>query len=109
MNDINIVGNIVSDPMSIANGKGWKLRIANNEKVGDKEVTVFINIKLFGYVAKDVEFYQLKKGDKVYVKGRLALEAFESQTGEKEEYAIHANSVMKIEKPKREKKLDVSF
>lgn len=109
MNDINIVGNIVADPISIANGKAWKLRLANNEKIGDKESTLFINVKLFGYVASDVEFYQLKKGDKVYVKGRLSLDSFESQSGEKEEYSIHANHVMKIDKPKKEKKLNVSF
>lgn len=109
MNDINIVGNLVAEPISIANGKAYKLRIANNEKIADKEVTLFINVKLFGYSAKDVEFYSLKKGDKVYVKGRLALDTYEAQTGEKEEYSIHANSVMKIDKPKKEKPLNVSF
>lgn len=106
---MNIVGNIVADPVSIANGKGYKLRIANNEKVMDKEVTLFINVKLFGYVAKDVEFYSLKKGDKVYVKGRLSLDSYEGQTGDREEYSIHANHVMKIDKPKKEKPLNVSF
>ena len=56
---------------------------AVNEKHGDKEETLFIDVTAFGKTAEIVEKY-VNKGDPLFIQGKLRLESWEDKsTGEK--------------------------
>ena len=100
-NEIKLMGNLVRDPdvYESANGKHAKIRMAANTKRGDKEDTLFIDVKLFGFAHRDFEYFSPKKGDKIGVVGRLSVDEFTDKNGnERREAVIYANDLFKIAK-----------
>jgi single-stranded DNA-binding protein len=108
-NEVRLIGHVVKDPEVFESEKGkfGKIRIASNTKVGEKEETLFINVKLFGYAFKDFEYHDIKKGDKVLAYGRLAVDEYvdRNEVNRKEPF-VYANSIIKIA---RKQKLENSF
>ena len=97
-NEIRLIGNLTSDPAMYE--RVARIRIASNTKVGDKKETLFIDVKMFGHNIEEVTNHELKKGDKVMVFGRLAIEEYEStKTGEnKKDAVVYCNNFVKLSK-----------
>lgn len=73
MNKLIIKGNLTKDIEIKTTPNGalvGEFTIANNERVGDKDVTTFIKCVMFGERVEKIEPYLLK-GAKVLVDGRL--------------------------------------
>lgn len=102
-NEVRLIGNIVKDPTVIESEKGnfARIRIASNTKRGEKEDTLFIDIKLFGYAYQDLEYNNLQKGDRVVAYGRLAIEEYtDKENNKRRDPVVYANSVIKVAKRK---------
>lgn len=98
-NEIRIIGNVVKEPnvLGESDNKFGRIRIASNTKKGDKEETLFIDVKLFGSSFKDLEYHNISKGDKVIVYGRLAIEEYTDKEGnERRDPVIYGNSLIKV-------------
>jgi len=77
--------------------------MAVNSRRGDKEETLYIDVKLFGHVFNDIEYYDIDKGDRVQVDGRLVMEEFTNKEGTDVKLpAIIANSLVKFHKKLKE-------
>lgn len=90
LNRAQIVGNLTRDPemrytpsgqavssFSVATNRRWKDKDGNNQ-----EATEFHNIVAWGKLAEITSQY-LKKGNKVYIEGRLQTRSWEGQDGGK--------------------------
>ncbi|MAR66587.1 MAG: hypothetical protein CL833_04975 [Crocinitomicaceae bacterium] len=98
-NEVRLVGNVVSEPKVFDTEKDFAVvRVAVNSKVGDREDTLYIDVKMFGRAFGDLKYYDIQKGDRVQVDGRLITEDFTTSKGEevKNRPAIIANSVSKF-------------
>lgn len=85
LNKVQIIGNLGADPetrtfesgdmvanFSLATSESWK------NKDGEKQTkTEWINIVVFGKLAEICEKY-VKKGDKIYVEGKMRSRSYES-------------------------------
>lgn len=85
LNKVQIIGNLGADPetrtfesgdmvanFSLATSESWK------NKDGEKQTkTEWVNIVVFGKLAEVCERY-VKKGDKIYVEGKLRSRSYES-------------------------------
>lgn len=101
MNNLIVNGNLVKDMEVKPYGKGNILAsftIANNERVGQNEVTSFINCTMFG--EKRIEALQkyLVKGCKVLITGRLQIENYQSDDGEYKSFTNVVVDNLEIEK-----------
>jgi len=98
-NEIRLIGNLVKDPEIYSSNAGEhaKIRIACNTKYGKKESTLFIDVKLFGYSYKDLQYFNPVKGDKVSVVGRLEIEDYVDKNGmERRDAVVYSNQMHKI-------------
>ena len=82
MNNLTVNGNLVKDMEVKTFGKDGILAtftIANNERVGQNDVTTFINCTMFG--EKRIEALQkyLVKGCKVLISGRLQIDNLQDE------------------------------
>ena len=101
MNNLIVNGNLVRDLEVKTYGKDGILgsfTIANNERVGQNEVTSFINCTMFG--EKRIEALQkyLVKGCKVLITGRLQIENYQSDDGEYKSFTNVIVDNLEIEK-----------
>lgn len=74
-----IVGNLVADPETRFTSSGSQVatfRVATITKAGDQERVDYHRVTCFGKLAEIAGQY-LKKGQKVYVEGRIAQESWE--------------------------------
>lgn len=84
-NKVILVGRLVSEPQSTQTNNGTvvtTLRIAVNEKVGDREETLFIDVKTFGNFASMIsqaDYYT--KGRLILVDGKLRMNEYEDKSG----------------------------
>lgn len=86
MNNLTVNGNLVKDLEVKTYGKDGivaSFTVANNERVGQNDVTSFINCTMFG--EKRIEALQkyLVKGCKVLVNGRLQIDNVQGEEGYK--------------------------
>ena len=101
MNNLTVNGNLVKDLEVKTYGKDGILAsftIANNERVGQNEVTSFINCTMFG--EKRIEALQkyLVKGCKVLINGRLQIENYQNDDGEYKSFTNVVVDNLEIEK-----------
>jgi single-stranded DNA-binding protein len=104
-NEVRLIGNVVKEPDIYQSEKGsfGKLRIACNTKMGEKEDTLFIDLKLFGYAYKDLEYHSVEKGDKIVAYGRLSIEEYiDKNEIKRREPVVYANSLIKVAKKNKE-------
>jgi len=100
-NSIVLVGNVVKEPKVFETEKGnfGVVRVAVSSRRGDREETLYIDVKLFGHTFNDLTYYEINKGDRVQVDGRLVMEEFTNKDGVDVKLpAIIANSVVKFYK-----------
>lgn len=84
MNKVIISGNLVKDMEVVVTKSGYtigKFTIANNRRVGEKDIVTYINCNMFG--EKRVEGLQkyLLKGAKVLIDGALDINNVETEEG----------------------------
>lgn len=101
MNNLIVNGNLVKDMEVKPYGKDGilaKFTVANNERVGQNEVTSFINCTMFG--EKRIEALQkyLVKGCKVLITGRLQIENYQIDDGEYKSFTNVVVDNLEIEK-----------
>ena len=101
MNNLTVNGNLVKDLEVKTYGKDGILgsfTIANNERVGQNEVTSFINCTMFG--EKRIEALQkyLVKGCKVLITGRLQIENYQDDEGDYKSFTNVVVDNLEIEK-----------
>lgn len=78
MNKLLIKGNLTKDIDVKTTSNGTlvgEFTVANNERVGENEVTTFIKCVMFGDRVEKIAGY-LNKGVKVFVDGRLEVKTF---------------------------------
>ena len=101
MNNLTINGNLVKDMEVKGYGKDkivGKFTVANNERVGENEITSFINCTMFG--EKRIEALQkyLLKGCKVLINGRLQINNYQDDEGEYKSFTDVVVDNLEIEK-----------
>lgn len=101
MNNLTVNGNLVKDMEVKAYGKDkivGKFTVANNERVGQEEITSFINCTMFG--EKRIEALQkyLVKGCKVLVTGRLQINNYQDDNGDYKSFTNVVIDNLEIEK-----------
>lgn len=90
LNRVQIIGNVTRDPemrytpngqavcsFSVATNRRWRDKDGNNQ-----EQTEFHNVVAWGKVAEIISQY-VKKGNKIYIEGRLQTRNWEGQDGTK--------------------------
>ena len=90
LNRAQLIGNVTADPEVRALPSGQRVAnfsIATNRRYTDsagvqQDVPEYHNIALFGKLAEIAEQY-LKKGNKVYLEGRIQTRSWEDQSGQK--------------------------
>lgn len=105
LNKVFLIGNLGKDP-EVRTSETWKnarFSIATNEdyknKNGDKvSHTEWHNIIMWRGLAEVAEKY-LKKGDKVYIEGRIRNRTYEQDGVEKRFTEIEADSLIMLDKP----------
>jgi single-strand DNA-binding protein len=83
INNVVLQGNLVSDPNLITAKSGndfLKLRMGVNDKIGEREETLFMNVLVFGKQATALNEF-LTKGRNVTVKGRITNDDYENKEG----------------------------
>ena len=90
MNSVNIIGNLVSDPII----RGTDKKVANFTVAvrGNKEHTDFIRCTAFGKTAEIVEQYY-KKGARVGVVGSIHVGSYEKDGNKVTTTEVYANNV----------------
>lgn len=94
-NKVIMVGNLTQEIelRYTASGKAVaNMRIAVNEKYGDKDETLFIDVVVWGKQAESCSQY-LSKGRQVLVEGRLQERSWESDGQKRYKTEIVANAV----------------
>ena len=105
LNKVSLIGNLGRDP-EVRTSESWKnarFSIATNEdfknKNGDKVThTEWHNIIMWRGLAEVAEKY-LRKGDKVYIEGRLRTRTYEQDGVEKRFTEIEADTLIMLDKP----------
>lgn len=85
MNNVSLIGRLTFDPELRYTSKGTavtNLRLARNERAGEKEQTLFVDVTLWGRLAEVVTAHK-KKGDQVAVSGRLEYSEYNDDEGRK--------------------------
>ena len=81
-NKVLIGGRLVRDPEARFTVNGNSLcecRVASSRKYKEKEEKVFVDVTFWGKTAETVAKY-FKKGDPIFVEGRLKLDEWEDRT-----------------------------
>ena len=96
MNKVIISGNMVKDMEVVVTKSGYtigKFTIANNRRVGEKDIVTFVNCNMFG--EKRVEGLQkyLLKGAKVLVDGVLDISNVEDEEGWKTYTSVNVDNI----------------
>lgn len=96
MNHISIIGRLVHDPELRATLNGTAvchIRIARNEKHGEKEKSVFVDVTAWGKLGETIAAHK-KQGDQVAVSGRLDYSEYTTNEGQKRsKLSITAESI----------------
>ena len=96
MNKVIVSGNLVKDMEVVVTKSGYtigKFTIANNRRVGEKDIVTFVNCNMFG--EKRVEGLQkyLLKGAKVLVDGVLDISNVEDEEGWKTYTSVNVDNI----------------
>ena len=96
MNKVIISGNMVKDMEVVVTKSGYtigKFTIANNRRVGEKDIVTFLNCNMFG--EKRVEGLQkyLLKGTKVLIDGVLDINNVEDEEGYKTYTSVNVDNI----------------
>ena len=96
MNKVIISGNMVKDMEVVVTKSGYtigKFTIANNRRVGEKDIVTFVNCNMFG--EKRVEGLQkyLLKGAKVLIDGVLDINNVEDEEGWKTYTSVNVDNI----------------
>ena len=79
LNNIHLIGNTGRDPEIRATSSGTRvanLSLATTDGWGDREKTNWHRLVVFGKLVDVVEQY-VKKGDRIYVSGRMEYDSYE--------------------------------
>jgi len=85
MNKVILLGNLTRDPDlrdSKSGSKFCNFGIAINEKWGEKEKVIFLDVVAFGRKAELMEEY-FKKGSRILIDGQLDYNSWETDSGDK--------------------------
>jgi single-strand DNA-binding protein len=96
MNSVSLIGRLTKNPELRFTSKGTavtNLRLARNERVGEKEQVLFVDVTAWGKLAEIVAQHK-KQGDQVAVSGRLEYSEFtDSESNKHNRLRIVANSI----------------
>ena len=85
MNQVAIIGRLTRDPILRHTSKGTSFTsfgLARNERYGETDRVLFVDVTCWGRLA-EIGVEHKSKGDQVGVTGRLELDEYETNTGEK--------------------------
>lgn len=85
LNNIQIIGNLGSDPETRDVGKGsvTSFSVCVNEKYGERESQLWLRVSAWGKLGSEVCQRFLSKGRQVFVSGRLQVRAYDDKDGNK--------------------------
>ena len=102
LNKVLIAGRLTKDP-EVRNTQGGlsvcNFAIANNRKISDKEIVVFVDVTAFGKPAEAIAQY-LRKGDRILVDGRLEQETWEKDGQKRSKMKIVVDRFEFVDSPK---------
>ena len=84
-NRVVLIGYLTRDPELKHSSNGiaiCKIGVASNQKIGNKEETLFIDAISFGKNAENINNY-FKKGKPILIEGRIALNTWTDKNGQK--------------------------
>lgn len=85
MNHVSIIGRLVRDPELRTTTKGTavtNIRIARNERYGETERTLFVDVTAWGKLAETLKEHK-HQGDQIAVSGRLHYDEYTDTDGVK--------------------------
>lgn len=91
MNIVNILGNVVRDPdvrYTKTNKCITTITVACSNKIGDKEVTDFIQVKSWERLAEYVGNHT-SKGTRIFVTGKFKTDSWDDEVTGKKRYASY--------------------
>lgn len=94
---VKLEGNVCQDIKKVSD-KLSIIRLAENYK-RDKtspEQTVYWDIKVFERTQSDVDYFQVGKGDKLIIEGKLTEDEFEKEGVIVKKFAVIADSIRKV-------------
>lgn len=98
---VNLIGRLTREPELKYLQSGTcvsSFGIASSEKQKDKEIVCFIDCVVFGGLAEKVVQPYLKKGSQIYVEGRLKLDQWTDDKGQKRsKHSIHVETLQMID------------
>lgn len=86
MNTVSIIGRLTKNPELRFTSKGTAVanfRLARNERVGEKEQPLFVDVTAWGKLAETINAHK-KQGDQVAVSGRLEYSEFTDSEGRRQ-------------------------
>lgn len=92
MNTFMVIGNLTRNPEMNAEKGFVKFGLADNDGYGEKERTNFYNVLVWG-VQKEAIMKYMKKGSKVMIVGKLVVNTWAGEQGEKTLVNIYASDV----------------
>ena len=100
---VQIDCNVCQDVKKVSE-KFHVIRIAENYKVDKNgpESTFYLDVKVFERTIPDLEYFEIKKGDRLIIEGKLIENEYEGKDGvKKKELVVIADSIRKVwQKPK---------
>jgi single-strand DNA-binding protein len=104
-NRILLNGNLTKDPeyKEFNDRSLVAFRVAVNDKLGEKEDTIYMDVDGWGNHAKYAQSVGLQKGDRVIIEGRLRQRQWEDQNGlARVSYSVVPYALSKVVKPRVE-------
>jgi single-strand DNA-binding protein len=104
LNSVTMVGNLCRDPEVRTVGTGTTvadLRVAINDRIGEKDITVFVDVVAWGKTAEWCGKHS-KKGDTLMVYGRLQYEEWEKDGKRASRLRVRAERVFGMSKTGRD-------
>jgi single-stranded DNA-binding protein len=94
---VKLEGNVCQDVKKVSD-KLSIIRLAENFKrdKNSPEQTIYWDIKVFERCQSDLDYFQIQKGDKLLIDGKLIEDEFEKEGVMIKKFAIIADSIKKI-------------
>jgi single-stranded DNA-binding protein len=104
---VQIDCNVCQDIKKISE-KFYVLRVAENYKKDKdaQESTFYLDVKVFERTIPDIEYFEIQKGDRLLIEGKLVEDEFESNGEKRKQLAVIADSIKKVWKKTASKKED---
>ncbi|MEL7248362.1 MAG: single-stranded DNA-binding protein [Bacteroidota bacterium] len=104
VNEVKLIGNLGRDPQVKEFDSGRtaaRISVACNEYYNGQTKTTWVDVLAWGKVAENME-KSLRKGDQIYVDGKLSVHVYEREGEQRKVMEVVANSFRRLNPRKEE-------